>query len=312
MKTVIITGGNTGLGYECAKRIAATREWHLVLASRDPHRTETAAAALRAESAHAPIEAMVLDLASLASVRTFARELSAKALPPLHAIVCNAGLQIVNGRTSTKDGYETTFAVNHLGHYLLVRLLLPHLVAPARVVFVSSGTHDPEQRTGIPAPRYIDARALAQPERDPENATESVAVAGRRAYSTSKLCNVLCTYELSRRLNAAGRTDVTVNAFDPGMMPGSGLARDYGAVQRFAWRFVLPALRLFVRNVNSIERSGEALARLVVDPALATTTGKYFEGLREIPSSRESYDTAKASELWETSAALAGVSAALA
>jgi hypothetical protein len=113
-------------------------------------------------------------------------------------------------------------------------------------------------------------------------------------------------------LNAAGRTDVTVNAFDPGMMPGSGLARDYGAVQRFAWRFVLPALRLFVRNVNSIERSGEALARLVVDPALATTTGKYFEGLREIPSSRESYDTAKASELWETSAALAGVSAALA
>jgi NAD(P)-dependent dehydrogenase (short-subunit alcohol dehydrogenase family) len=247
-------------------------------------------------------------LASLAAVRAFTEVFTSRGLPPLRAIVCNAGLQIVTGRTYSKDGYEMTFAVNHLGHYLLVLLLLPHLVAPARIVLVSSGTHDPEQRTRIPEPRYAGARALAHPEVDQTSTGESVGVAGRRAYSTSKLCNVLFTMELSRRLSAAAVTNVTANAFDPGMMPGSGLARDYGAFQRFAWRFVLPALRLFARNVNSVSRSGDALARLVLDPTLAATTGKYFEGAREIRSSRDSYDLSKAAELWETSAALAGIS----
>ena len=152
-------------------------------------------------------------------------------------------------------------------------------------------------------------RELAHPERDPVRASESAGVAGKRAYSTSKLCNLLCTYELSRRL--AGSTALTVNAFDPGLMPGSGLARDYSAIERFAWRFILPVLRVFVRNVNSISRSGELLARLVLDPELASTTGKYFEGARQIPSSQESYDLAKAADLWETSATLAGVPAAL-
>jgi light-dependent protochlorophyllide reductase len=311
MQTVIITGGNAGLGYECAKRIATTGDWHVVIASRDRRRTEEAAARLRAETGNEQVTAMVLELASLAAVRAFAQEFSERALPPLRAIVCNAGIQIVNGQTYTKDGVETTFAVNHLGHYLLVHLLLPHLVAPARIVFVSSGTHDPAQRTGIPAPRYTDARTLAQPERDRASPGENAGVAGRRAYSTSKLCNVLCTYELRRRLLAAGLSGVTVNAFDPGMMPGSGLARDYDAFQRFAWRFVLPVLRLFVRNVNSISHSGQALARLVLDPTLAATTGKYFEGMKEIPSSKDSYDLLKAAELWETSAALVGISATL-
>ena len=160
----------------------------------------------------------------------------------------------------------------------------------------------------MPPPRYRDARQLARPGTDGEPIQEAPGTAGRRAYTTSKLCNVLCAYELSRRLRAAGvstsERPITVNAFDPGMMPGTGLARDYGALQRFGWRFILPALRLVAPNVNGTRRSGRALARLVTDPQLEGMTGRYFEGFRDIPSSQESHDERKAADLWTASAEL--------
>jgi NAD(P)-dependent dehydrogenase (short-subunit alcohol dehydrogenase family) len=248
---------------------------------------------------------MRLDLASLASIRAFTDALAERADPPLKAIVCNAGIQVVSGLSHTEDGFETTFGVNHLGHFLLVNRLLKRLVTPARVVFVASGTHDPAQRTGMPVPVYTDARTLAHPAPGPEANPGEV---GRQRYTTSKLCNVLCTYELARRLETAGLSTpdapVTVNAFDPGLMPGSGLARDYSPLQRFAWNFVLPVLRWFMPNVNTTEASGQALARLVTDPALAGVSGRYFEGRREIRSSQASYDEAVARALWDTSAEL--------
>jgi NAD(P)-dependent dehydrogenase (short-subunit alcohol dehydrogenase family) len=132
---------------------------------------------------------------------------------------------------------------------------------------------------------------------------ESPATAGRRRYSTSKLCNVMCAYELDRRLRAAGRNGIGVNAFDPGLMPGTGLGRDYTRLQQLAWRFVLPALR-FLPRVNSPAASGRALARLVVAPELDGVSGRYFAGKRETRSSAESYDEAKAARLWAESAEL--------
>lgn len=311
--TMIITGGNAGLGYECARAVAANPDWHVVLACRDAARATGAVERLRTESGSARVEALPLDLASLASVRRFAADFAARDLPPLRAIVCNAGLQVVSGTTYTEDGFETTFGVNHLGHFLLVNLLLGELVAPAPIVFVSSGTHDPAQRTGMPAPRYRDARALAFPDRypDPSAVGESPGAIGRRRYTTSKLCNILCAYELDRRLRVAdhGATGrpIAVDIFDPGLMPWSGLARDYGRAQRLIWRAVMPALRLVVPNVNSPAASGVALARLATDPALEGVSGRYFEGRREIPSSEESYDERKAAELWEGSAGLVGL-----
>src|SRR5262249_25008253 len=119
-------------------------------------------------------------------------------------------------------------------------------------------------------------------------------------YTTSKLCNVLCTYELVRQLKQRNLA-ITVNSFDPGLMPGSGLARDYSALQQFAWNYILPLLRLFMPKVNSLSQSGKALARLVLDEELANVTGKYFEGQHAIPSSDESYDEKKAADLWQTS-----------
>lgn len=317
--TAIITGGNRGLGYEAARNIAASREgWRVVIAARDEAGAVEAAARLVRETGNPNVEAMRLDLASLSSVRSFAKAFAARDdLTPLRAIVCNAGLQEVGGTTYTEDGFETTFGVNHLGHYLLVNLLLKELSAPARVVYVSSGTHDPKQRTGMPEPRYRGAAALAHPDErpDPAEVGEGPGVVGRRRYTTSKLSNIYATYELDRRLRAEGlSTDaapVTVNAFDPGLMPGTALSRDYSPRIRFVANRILPRLLpvfgLFGVNVNSVATSGEALARLVVDPELAGVSGRYFEGGKEISSSELSYDRANAAELWETSAGLVGL-----
>lgn len=304
LRTAVITGGNSGLGYHCARAVARAPGWHVVLACRDTSRAFAAVDALRSDVGESRVEAMALDLASLASVRRFTEDLAArKDLPPLRALVCNAGIQLVRGVRFTGDGYETTFAVNHLGHFLLANRLLAHLHAPARIVFVSSGTHDPTRFTGMPAPRWRDPHLIAKGE---DAGGGGPAAVGRRAYTTSKLANVLCGYELSRRLRAAGRADISVNLYDPGLLPGSGLARDYDAWQRFAWRYLLPFLR-FLPWVSCPELSGAFLARLAVDPALDGVTEKYFLIGKEVPSSPDSYDADKARQLWEASARLAAL-----
>jgi len=267
----------------------------VIIASRDYAKSTQAARSLITETGNSDVTAMEMNLGSLNSVRRFGVDFAARALPPIGAIVCNAAIQVISGITYNDDGYETTFAVNHLGHFLLVNLLLRHLNDRARIVVVSSGTHNPDQFTGMPKPDYRDAISLAKPElsTDPSNA-------GRRAYTTSKLCNIMFTYELSRRLKAEGHDKICANAFDPGLMPGTGLARDYRPFQKFIWNFVLPALRV-IPGVNSTSKSGIDLARLVLDSGLEGVSGKYFVGRRSVPSSKESYDERKAAELWESS-----------
>jgi NAD(P)-dependent dehydrogenase (short-subunit alcohol dehydrogenase family) len=183
--------------------------------------------------------------------------------------------------------------VTHLGHFALVQGLLDHLARPARIVVVSSGTHDPAKHTGMPSPRYTCAADLARPDEG------GAAGEGRRRYTTSKLCNVLFAYELDRRLGC-GEQGVTVNAFDPGLMPGSGLARDYPPLQRLAWRYLLPPLRV-LPGVRSTRTSGRYLAALTADTQFDGITGGYFDGRKPIRSSAESYDQAKALDLWQTS-----------
>jgi NAD(P)-dependent dehydrogenase (short-subunit alcohol dehydrogenase family) len=288
-RTVIITGANAGLGLECARDLLARDDsWHVVLAVRNP---ELGAAAIAELGSPDRCSVIRCDLASLKSVRAFTEAFGAAALPPLHAIVCNAGLQTVESKL-TGDGVEMTFGVNHLGHFALVTGLLDRLVAPARIVVVASGTHDPAKFTGMPNPNYTSAEELAHPAAD-------APAEGRRRYTTSKLCNVLFAYELDRRLGE-GAKGVTVTAFDPGLMPGSGLARDYSPAQRFVWRFIGPVLRL-LPNVNSTRTSGSRLAALAVDPAFESVTGRYYEGAKEIRSSADSRDSVKALDLWETS-----------
>jgi NAD(P)-dependent dehydrogenase (short-subunit alcohol dehydrogenase family) len=253
---------------------------------------------------------MHLDLASLASVRSFAAALPAVNVPPLRAIVANAGVsrKDVDGRS--EDGFELTFAVNHLGHFLLVNLLLDQLQTPARIINVSSGRHDPDSPHMDAGPHYVNAYGLAYPETDPMPDDDPVT-AGARAYNTSKLCNLFFTYELVRRLEKNGFDSpdhsITVNAFNPGLIAGTGLNREGSARSRFIWYRVLPLMRSFIPGAYTARESGDALAQLVTDPVYAAMTGKYFNLLEENRSSAESYDRKKATELWQTSLSLTGL-----
>jgi protochlorophyllide reductase len=210
----------------------------------------------------------------MASVRTAAGELIAgRDRPPLHALVLNAGIQVVDGVKRSHDGYELTFATNHLGHFLFSFLLVDRIAEPGRIVIVSSGTHFGfPQNIGFPGPRWDDPRVLADAEAAERNPS---AKAGRIRYSTSKLANLYLTYELAHRL--AGR-DITVNAFDPGLMPETGLDRDYPArVQRLYDRLT-PLLVRILPMARSVADSSAALTRLVTDPELSDVTGAYFAG----------------------------------
>ncbi|MFI5317034.1 MAG: SDR family NAD(P)-dependent oxidoreductase [Myxococcota bacterium] len=299
--SVLITGGNSGIGLECARELA--REgWHVWIASRNRAASEAAARHM-----HGKAEVLEVDLGSLDSVRALVREIEARNVP-LRALVCNAGLQFNQGPRLSPEGFELTFAANHLGHFLLANLLLERLAAnsPARIVVVSSGVHDPARRTGMPVPAIGDLDTLAK-----TGGPKLGEFNGQRAYSNSKLCNLWFAYELSRRVDP---NRVTVNAWEPGLVGGSGLARDYTPALRFLWNYVLPPLSAvispFYPSISTLKKSGEALARMVMDPVLADTTGCYFPShthWEEARSSDESYDVERARALWDASARMSGL-----
>jgi light-dependent protochlorophyllide reductase len=307
----LVTGGNSGIGFECARQLAR-HGWQVIIASRNRELSAEAVRRIAAESGVDALSSMDLDLASAASVRRLAGDLAARGVR-LKALVCNAGVQVTKGPRLNPDGYELTFAVNHLGHFLLANLLLGRLLdnAPARLVVVSSGVHDPRRTTGMPKPAFSDMATLAA-----TGGAQRESFSGALAYVNSKLCNLWFTYELVRRLEASGLSvgsaRLTVNAFDPGLVPGSGLAREYAAPLRFFWHRVLPGLArvltLVVPGINPVDKSGAALARLVLDPELERVSGKYFPShtrWREDPSSTASYDLERARALWEESTRMA-------
>lgn len=304
-RTAIVTGGNAGLGLETVRALAVTGAYsHIIAASRRPDAARQAVSDIDAHGA--TIEVAPLDLASLDSIRAFPAALDALGAPPVGALICNAGVQIVDGTRFTADGFEETFAVNVLGHFLLTRLLLDRLTPNARVIFVSSGTHDPSQRTGMPAPRYTGAADLAAGRGfgDADGGT-----LGRIRYTTSKLCDVYLAYEFAKRYpnDGAHRPALVSMAMDPGLMAGSGLGRNYGVLGRFAWNHILPVASRFVKGAMTTVSSGANLAQLVTDPAFATASGTYMIGTTPSPSSQLSYDQFNAVDLWNTCAHLCGL-----
>ena len=305
---VLVTGGNSGIGFECARKLAREGQ-RVVVASRNREASAEAVDRIAAETGNTAVEDMELDLGSLAAVRQSAKEVEARGLR-LRALVCNAGIQTTK-QMQSPDGHELTFAVNHLGHFLLTNLLLENLLAnaPARILVVASGVHDPRLKTGMPKAAVGSFDVLAQ------TGCASQDYNGRLAYVNSKLCNLWFAYELIRRLEAAGLggegRPLSVNSFEPGLVPGSGLARDYHPVARFVWNNVLPVLTYFMTTVNTAERSGSALAEKTLDPSLERVSGKYFPShtrFGEGASSDDSYDTARARELWELSVRLTDLS----
>jgi NAD(P)-dependent dehydrogenase (short-subunit alcohol dehydrogenase family) len=308
--TVIITGANSGLGLATAFALASRRVPVLLACRRLASAEEARASILASIEGLSPgaVRVAPLDLSDQESIVRFAATIEPASV---RALVCNAGIQVVTELRQNAAGIEETFACNHLGHFLLARLLAPRLAARGRIVFVSSNTHDPKRLTGMPAPRLDDLAGLA-------NGTafdkDDVAVAGRRRYTSSKLCNVLNAYELSRRLvsSPAAAKQLDVLAFDPGLMPGTGLAREYGPVARWAWRNVMPAVAAVVPNVNAVSTSARRLANLVTEP-LPTKPGDtvYWSCGRVRRSSAQSYDTDLATRLWDLSSRLTSLPTAL-
>lgn len=297
--SVIITGGTSGMGYHAALMIAKQHpEYLVVIASRSDK--DNAADAINKALGQSNTAFMALDLGNPANVRRFAESwIADKTKPQIQALVLNAAMQFPTTLHLTDEGIEKTFAIAHAGHAILFHLLCPHLAAGARVVVTSSGTHDPAQKSGLPDAEYNSAEELARPP------ASQLEIPGRKRYSTAKLCNVLWTYALARRLaeRAPGRR-ITVTAMDPGLMPGTGLARNGTGFEQWVFRSVMPYLIGLLRlvynpNVHTAEESAAALARLAVAPDVEGVTGKYYEGMREIKSSEDSYDVGKQDDLWE-------------
>ena len=292
--TYVVIGASRGLGREVTRALA--RAGHRVIAGvRDPDGSRLA---------NGSVEARAVELGDLASVQRFAADLVATG--GIAGIVCNAGVQHVDRLDRTRDGIEETFGVNHLAHLALVARAFPALAPGARVVFVGSRTHDPRDRGaarfGFRGARYTDARRLAAGDGDP---TVDDAQRARDRYATSKLCNLLASFELARRVPASR---AGVFAFDPGLMPGTGLARRRGTLQLVGWHTILRAAQPFLRGASTARRSGAALAWLLTDPSFAGATGRYLDYRRE---AIEPWDGARrsdwADDLYRTSLELAAI-----
>jgi retinol dehydrogenase 14 len=269
-RTVLVTGATGGIGKATAIGLASMGA-HLAITGRDPGRTQAAAHDIRGAGG-GQVDVFVADLSAGAEVRRLADEVLQR-LPRLDVLVNNVG-GFWNTRHVTVDGFEHTFALNHLAPFLLTTLLLDRLErsAPARVVTVSSHAH-----TG----GRIDFDDL-HGER---------SYSGGRAYSQSKLANVLFSYELARRLEG---TAVTANALHPGVVRTSFGAEDPGGVQRL----LVPLVRPFMRS----PADGAATSiHLASAPELEEVTGRYFADSRPRTSSGPSYDEAAAARLWHVS-----------
>ena len=305
MPTVLITGGHTGIGLECAKQLSRSG-LNLILAGRSIGQMEEAANQLRAIGG-AKVDTIQLDTSSMASVReaaTHCRTLIQNGhVDSLQSIICNAGAQFPEAISYSLDGYEKTFATNYLGHFLLVELLFSSLADQGRIVFTASGTHDPDAMDGKLVGKAVepDAMMLAKDGKD-----GAKPLAGGVRYSTSKLCMILFAYELNRRLRRSGSSVASI-AFDPGATPDTGLLRSQP--KPVQWLSKTSFLRWVFKSigvtVGTVKFSGDALARIVADPAFANGSGKYFQSndgsLSERRSSKMSYDEKRAAKLWDDS-----------
>ncbi|MEO6902768.1 MAG: SDR family NAD(P)-dependent oxidoreductase [Bacteroidia bacterium] len=303
LKTVIITGGNTGLGYACAKNIAEQKSnWFIVLACRNQQKAKEASEKMKKETSNNNIDFLLLDLASIKLVRDFADEFIKKQFPPLQGIICDAGVSLSDAISITVDGIETTFQVNCLSHFLLINLLLSHLRIPARILFVSSELHRNDGPLKSFWPDFKNAQRIAYP----EQSLRPIKKSGSQRYSTSKLCLLMYTYELALRLPLNGFEHITVNAYNPGLMPDTGLGGlNKKLLRKLFLKYIIP---LFAKGaVSNPKNSGKILADLLISPNYENVTGKYFDRAKRINSSGESHDLKKSLDLWNTSIHLLGI-----
>jgi NAD(P)-dependent dehydrogenase (short-subunit alcohol dehydrogenase family) len=266
-KVCLVSGASSGIGRATATGLARLGAL-VVMAGRDRERTERARAEVVRETGNTNIEIAIGDLASQAEIRRLAAEFKA-GHPKLDVLINNAAA-VPAKRTLTVDGIETQFAVNHLAYFLLANLLLDTIIAaaPSRIINVSSGMHF-----------RVDL--------DFENLQGEKRYRPMSQYALTKLLNVLFTYELARRLDGTG---VTVNCLSPGFT-ATGLARQFSGLSRSAFKVM----------GKPPEKGAEIVIRLASSPDVANVSGKYFQGLKSVDSSPQSYDRELARRVWEMS-----------
>lgn len=276
-KVCVVTGANSGIGKVTARELAK-RGAKVVMICRNPQRAEAARAEIRAAAPDAEVDLLLADLGELAQVRRVADEYKAR-YDQLHVLVNNAGVYLPR-RMTTSEGFESTFAINHLGPFLLTNLLEEVLEAsaPARVVNVSSEGH----RAG-----KVDLSDLN---------SERGRYRGLRVYCTSKLMNILFSNELSRRMRQKG---VTSNALHPGAI-ASGFAQD----ERGLFKSMMKVARPFLLTT---EQGARTQIHLATSPEVEGISGEYWRKSRIAAPSRAARDLQVAGRLWDASRELSGL-----
>jgi NAD(P)-dependent dehydrogenase (short-subunit alcohol dehydrogenase family) len=267
----MITGANSGIGKETALQLAKLGST-IIMVCRDKVKGEEARSDIITLSGNESVELFIADLSSLTSVRQLVTDFLASH-EKLDVLVNNAGV-LMSKRTLTVDGLESTFAINHLAHFLLTQLLLDTLKksSPARIINVSGDIH-----------KFVSTIDL-----DDLNGDQSYGAWNR--YNQSKLANLLFTYELARRLDPK---EVSVNALHPGVIR-TNLVRSIKLV-----KIVSKTLGLLF--MKSASKGAETSVFLASSPDVEGITGKYFIKKKEKKSSKASYDIDLQKSLWEIS-----------
>lgn len=276
-KTALVTGATSGIGFHTALGLAREGA-HVILGGRDEERARKSVKVIRRETEAPRIDYLIADMSSMAGVRSFAEQILNQ-YSRLDILVNNVG-GLFFTRQISEDGYEKTFALNHLSYFLLTELLKDLLIAsaPARIVNVSSTAHQNSQ---------IDFEDLHSTRR----------YRGMTAYGQSKLANLMFTYELARRLADTG---VTANALHPGFVRTAlGMKNSNPVLAALIW--------LVFRAGMSAERGARTSLLLASSPELEEVTGKYYSAGNQVRSSRMSYDKAAAARLWDLSEELTGL-----
>ena len=301
-KRVLITGANSGIGFHAALKLAR-KGAHVVLACRDPQRGQDALDRLDADSPGAHAELAILDLASLASVRDFARKQLADRRP-LHMLINNAGVMAPPKRLETADGFELQFGTNVLGHFALTALLLPALQQAANESAADS----------LARPRIVTIASIAHKRGriNFDDLQSSRSYSPLRAYQQSKLANLLFAFELDRRLRAANSHIVSVAAHPGVAQTNLFQSGDYSAMEKAIRNLVGHAIGILLNT-----DSEGALPTLYAATSPDVKDGGYYgpQGFQEMHGHEvgpafiapQANDTTAAARLWQISEELTGV-----
>ncbi|OWM91017.1 hypothetical protein CDL15_Pgr023350 [Punica granatum] len=311
--TVIVTGASSGLGLATAKALADTGEWHVIMACRNFLKAEKAAKSVGIVKENYTV--MHLDLASLDSIRQFA-DTFRRSGRPLDVLVCNAAVYLPTAKapTFTAEGFELSVGTNHLGHFLLARLLLDDLkqsdFRTKRLIIVGSITGNTNTLAGNVPPKANlgDLRGLSGGLNGVNSSPmiDGGEFDGAKAYKDSKVCNMLTMQEFHRRYHE--ETGITFASLYPGCIATTGLFREHIPL----FRLLFPPFQKYItKGYVSEEEAGKRLAQVVSDPSLEKS-GVYWSWNNNSSSfenqlSKEASDAEKARKLWEVSEKLVGL-----